>query len=74
MFIDGYKPVKYRVQNRLLIKIHLAMILVIILIIIILLSIIHLQMNSQKRDFKKYSRKNESYERFCKRYYSHYIK
>lgn len=50
MFIDGYKPVKYREQNRLLIKIHLAMILVIILIIIILLSIIHLQMNSQKRD------------------------
>lgn len=49
------------------------MILVIILIIILLLSIIRLQMNSQKRDFKKYGRKNESYDNFCKRYYSHYI-
>lgn len=50
------------------------MILVIILIIITILSIIRLQVNSQKRDFKKYSRKNESYDNFCKRYYSHYIK
>lgn len=50
------------------------MILVIILIIITLLSIIRLQINIQKRDFKKYSRKNESYDNFCKRYYSHYIK
>lgn len=49
------------------------MILFIFLIIVILLSIIYLQANNQKRDFKKYSRKNESYEHFCKRYYSHYI-
>lgn len=50
------------------------MISVIILIIITILSIIRLQVNNQKRDFKKYSRKNESYDNFCKRYYSHYIK
>lgn len=50
------------------------MILFIFLIIVILLLIIYLQVNNQKRDFKKYSRKNESYEHFCKRYYSHYIK
>lgn len=49
------------------------MITFIILVVIILLSIIWLQMNSQKRDFKKYGRKNESYDNFCKRYYLHYI-
>lgn len=27
----------------------------------------------QRRDFKKHARKNESYERFCRRYYSHYL-
>lgn len=27
----------------------------------------------QRRDFKKHARKNESYEHFCRRYYSHYL-
>lgn len=28
---------------------------------------------SQRKDFKKYARKNESYKHFCRRYYSHYL-
>lgn len=27
----------------------------------------------QHKDFKKHARKNESYEHFCRRYYSHYL-
>lgn len=50
------------------------MILFICLMVVIPLLINYFQRNSQQKDFKKYSRKNESYEHFCKRYYSHYIK
>lgn len=49
------------------------MILFIFLMVVIPLLINYFQRNSQKRDFKKYGRKNESYDNFCKRYYSHYI-
>ena len=41
------------------------MILFIFLMVVIPLLIKYFQRNSQKRDFKKYSRKNESYQLFA---------
>lgn len=31
------------------------------------------QVSFQKKDFKKYRRNGESYDRFCKRYYTRYL-